>query len=257
MEARTWVKVLGARVDVLWMDEVITRIGGYISEGRPRQVITVNAELLYRAQRERELLDLINQADLVTADGIGVVWAARTLGTPVSEKVSGIDMIQIMAPTAAEKGWRLFLLGSAPGTAEAAAERLSRLAPGINIVGCHHGYFKPGPEEEELLKMIEEKSPDLLLVALGAPRQDYWIRDHLVGGRLRVPVSMGIGGSLDVLSGKVKRAPRWMSKTGMEWIWRLIQEPWRYKRMSVLPLFVLLVIRIKRKQEKSKGKMLK
>jgi N-acetylglucosaminyldiphosphoundecaprenol N-acetyl-beta-D-mannosaminyltransferase len=245
---RARVEVLGARVDALRMEEAVDRIAEFISDQRPRRVVTLNSELLYRAQREKALLELVNQADLVTADGTGVVWAARQLRCPLPEKVTGVDLILRLAPVAAQKGWRVFLLGSQPGTAEAAAERLSRIAPGINIAGFYHGYFQAGPEEEAVLKIIEEKSPDLLLVAMGAPRQDYWIQSRLSEGKLRVPVSIGVGGSLDVFAGRVKRAPGWMISLGLEWLWRLLLEPWRYKRMTALPRFALAVLRIKNKQ---------
>lgn len=242
---RERVRIMGAGVDRVNMLQALYRIEVFISSRQPHQIITLNSELLYRAQNEPPLLGLINQADMVTADGAGIVWAAGHLGTPLPEKVTGIDLTQGIAPLAAQRGWKVFLLGGQPGVAEEAAIRLLDLAPGINIVGTHHGYFKPGAEEEKVLGLIDEKSPDILLVAMGAPNQDYWIRRHLDAGRLRVPVCIGVGGTLDVLAGRVKRAPGWMRRLKLEWLWRLILEPWRWRRMLALPRFVWAVLRIR------------
>lgn len=227
------------------MDEAINRIQEFIQAGSLHQVITLNAEILYRATQDPALMSVIRQADLVTPDGAGILWAARKLGKPLPERVTGIDLMQAIAREAPKYGWRLFLYGGAPGVADQAARNLINAHPGINIVGTAHGYIPP-EEQEALKERIRKSNPDILLVALGAPRQEFWIRDNLPS--LGVPVAIGVGGSFDVISGNVKRAPLWMQKAHLEWLYRLIKEPWRYKRMMALPKFMALVIKESRRQ---------
>jgi polysaccharide pyruvyl transferase CsaB len=247
------VNVLGARIDRLTMGETIERIRGFINNGfnngfpntgQPRHVITLNAEIVYQAQFNLALLELINRADMVTPDGAGVVWASRYLGQPVPERVTGIDLVNTLAPVAEAAGWKLFLLGGAPGVAKEAGQKLSERYPRLLIAGTYHGYWQlDSAEEQKILELIDQTHPDILLVALGAPRQEFWIRRQLDQGRLKVPVSVGVGGSLDVISGRAQRAPAWMCRLQLEWLGRLIREPWRWRRMLALPKFVLRVWR--------------
>ncbi|GAW93854.1 WecB/TagA/CpsF family glycosyltransferase [Calderihabitans maritimus] len=234
------VNVLGTRVDALDTEQVVQEIARFIAEGNPHQVVTLNAEILYRAQRDQALKELINTADLVTPDGAGVVWAARRLKQPVPERVTGIDLMYRLVKEAERTGWRLFLFGAAPGVAEEAARNLKKNYPKLQIAGTFHGY-PASNEEEALLSKIRQARPHILFVALGAPRQEYWIRRHMQ--ELNVPVSIGVGGSFDVIAGRKKRAPKWMQRLHLEWLFRLLQEPWRYKRMLVLPRLVFLVLK--------------
>lgn len=231
--------MLGAPVDGLSLDQFAERISMQVDRGNPCFVVTLNPELLYRAQHEKDLLDVINRAHLVTADGIGVVWACRVSGRPVPERVAGIDLMMRLLECAACKGWRVFFLGSAPGVAEEAAARAERMFPGLRVAGTHHGYF-PDRENHEVISRIAGASPQLLFVALGSPRQERWIDRHL--DLLGSVVAMGVGGSLDVLSGKVRRAPEWFSRRNLEWLGRLLNQPGRWRRMLVLPKFALLVL---------------
>jgi len=237
--------ILGARVDGVTAEEALEKIERYIASGEPRHVVTLNAEILYRAYREPELLRVINEAHLVTPDGVGIVWAAKRLGRPVSERVTGIDLMLALAQKAAGKGWRIFLYGAAPGIADRAAENLKKKYPGLKIAGTSHGYLEKS-EEKQLIDRIKETKPDILFVALGAPKQEFWIRKNLIS--LGVPVCIGVGGSFDVIAGKVKRAPGWVRRAKLEWLYRLVQEPKRYKRMLALPGFVALVLREGRKK---------
>ncbi|KJS14539.1 MAG: N-acetylmannosaminyltransferase [Peptococcaceae bacterium BRH_c4b] len=234
------VNLLGAGIDRLSIEECTYRIGEFIEQGAPRFVVTLNPELLYQAQFYSELLDMVNQADLVTPDGVGIVWACRVKGEPVPGRVTGIDLMLGLLERAAEKGWRVFLLGSAPGVAEDAALNIVEKYPGLHVVGTHHGYFTPG-DEPGLIEAIRKTRPHLLFVALGAPRQEQWIYAHRQ--RLGVPVAMGIGGSLDVLAGRVPRAPAWMQTLHVEWLGRLLRQPSRWRRMLVLPKFAFMVLR--------------
>ncbi len=234
------VDILGAPVARLTLDEAAAAVAGFVREGRPRQVITLNPEFLYRAQSEPELMAAVRRADLVTADGVGIVWAARRAGSPVPERVTGIDLLFRLAEEAARRRWRVFLLGSAPGVAEGAGRELAARYPGLVPAGTHHGYFKPedGPD---VIEKVRQSRADILFVALGAPRQELWAARHLEA--LGVPAVIGVGGSLDVLAGRVRRAPAWMRRLHLEWLGRLIMDPRRWRRQAVLPKFALLVLR--------------
>ncbi|WP_297199905.1 WecB/TagA/CpsF family glycosyltransferase [Thermanaeromonas sp.] len=231
--------MLGCRVDALTLNEALEVLGRFIASGKPHYVVTLNAEMAYRAMHDPRFRDIVNRAGLVTPDGAGIVWAARVLGNPVPERVAGIDLVQALAVRAAEEGWRLFLYGGAPGVAEEAGRRLKERHPGLNILGTSHGYLSPG-KEEELLKNLKKTSPDVLLVALGSPKQEYWMARHLAG--LGIPVAIGVGGSLDVLAGRAKRAPRFMQELGLEWLYRVVREPKRVKRALALPKFMIAVL---------------
>ncbi|ATW25965.1 WecB/TagA/CpsF family glycosyltransferase [Candidatus Formimonas warabiya] len=251
------LKILGVRVDKVDMMDSLCFVDSFIQAGRFHHIITLNAEIIYRAQSDDSLKELINSADLVTPDGSGIVWAARYLGEPVPERVTGIDLMLEICKQAHHNGWKIFLLGGAPDVAAEAAEKLREEYPNINIVGTHHGYFQES-EEKDLLVHIDSLKPDIIFVALGAPRQEFWIRRYR--DSLPVKVAVGVGGSFDVVSGRVRRAPLWIQKLKLEWLARLIKEPWRAKRMLALPKFVLQVIKSKSAQEaqqkKSKQKRL-
>jgi N-acetylglucosaminyldiphosphoundecaprenol N-acetyl-beta-D-mannosaminyltransferase len=234
------VHVLGAPVARLTLAEAAQVVAGFVREGRPRQVITLNPEYLYQAQFRPELMEIVRRADLVTADGVGIVWAARRAGNPVPERVTGIDLLLRLAEEAGAQGWRVFLLGAAPGVAEAAGRELAARYPGLTVAGTHHGYFK-AEEEPAVVAKVRQSRADLLFVALGAPRQELWAARHLEA--LGVPVVMGVGGSFDVLAGKVRRAPVWLRRLHLEWLGRLLMDPKRWRRQLVLPKFVLLVLR--------------
>lgn len=239
------LEILGVGIDRVDNQQAIEQIAAFIASGTPHQVLTANPEMLYRAQRDKKMREMMNAAQLVTADGTGVVWASRKLGEPLAERVTGIDLVNSICQRAAKQGWRIYILGSAPGVAATAAVNIRNKFPGCNIVGTHHGYFN-AKEEKQIIAELEQLRPDVLFVALGAPKQDYWIANHLQ--HLQIPLAMGIGGTMDVLSGNIKRAPRLMQKLNLEWLYRLLIQPSRYRRMLVLPKFMLSV----RKQAKAR-----
>lgn len=236
------VCILGCRLHLADMEQSLSAIRRFIEEGTPHHVVTANAEMVYAALGDESLREVINRAHLVTLDGAGVVWAARFLGYEAKERVTGIDLTLALAALAAKEEWRLFLLGAKPGVAEEAARRLIERFPGLKIVGTHHGYFRP-EETEQVLARVRQARPHLLFVALGVPYQERWINRNL--NHLEVPVSLGIGGSLDVISGRVARAPRAIIRLNLEWLYRLAKEPWRWRRQLALPRFVLAVFRQK------------
>lgn len=231
--------VLGCYIDVLDKREAIDKVSEFIAIGKPSHVITLNAEIVYMAQENEVLKELINEADLVTPDGIGIVWGARRLGWPVKERVTGIDMVYQICNEAQTHDWRIYLLGAAPQVAEQAAQELLTAYPKLQIVGIRDGYFKDS-EVEAVCSEIREAKPHILFVALGAPKQEFFIKQHK--DKLEVPVCIGIGGSFDVIAGIKKRAPDIMIKLNLEWLYRLISEPSRIKRQMVLPKFVYAVL---------------
>lgn len=231
--------ILGVPVDNVSESDVLAFIRERVTSRRPSQIVTVNAEYVMLARRDPNFLRVIADADLHTPDSIGVVLAARRRGLPVAERVGGSDLIWSISKQAAEMGHRLFLLGGAPGVSRSASQLLSQRYPGLQICGAHGGCPERDREAEQV-RLIEEASPDILLVAFGAPSQDVWISrmKHLLG----VPVSMGVGGSFNYVAGVTPRAPLWMRRSGLEWLFRLASQPWRWRRMLALPQFALLAL---------------
>lgn len=228
---------LGVNVCDVNMKEVLVEIDGIIEKREPSFVVAINPEKIMKAEKDEKLLGLLNSAAIQIPDGVGVVIASKLKGGNIRARVTGIDLMYGICENASKKGHKVYLLGAKPGVAEQAAEILKRRYKGLNIVGISDGYFK---DENDVIIDIKAKSPDILFVAMGSPKQEYWITGHLMD--LRVPLLMGVGGSFDVTCGNIKRAPEWMCKLGLEWLYRLLKEPWRYKRMLVLPKFLFKVV---------------
>ena len=232
------MKILGIRVDDVDMVQALCFVERLVSERRFGQIITLNAEILYLAQKNAALKSVIENAAMVTPDGSGILWASRTLGQPLKERVTGIDLMQEICRQARYNGWKIFLLGGAPGVAETAATNMKQALEGIRIVGTQHGYFQP-QEGAAVVDAINAAKPDILFAGMGAPKQEFWLASHQA--ELNVPVLVGVGGSFDVVAGNVRRAPAFFQRIGMEWFWRLCLEPKRLKRVLVLPRFMLAV----------------
>jgi len=233
------VRILGVRVDDVTTTEALALLDAFAQDGALHQVVTVNPEFVMTAQHNEPFCVTINDAALALPDGIGLLWAARVLGQPLRERVTGSDTVPLIARLAAQKGYRLYLLGAAPGVAEQAADILRRANPGLQIAGTFSG--SPFPEDEEAIcSRIRQAAPDFLFVAYGAPQQDLWIRRNMAN--VMVPVCMGIGGTLDFIAGIAPRAPHWMRQSGLEWLYRLLRQPWRWRRMIRLPVFALKVL---------------
>jgi N-acetylglucosaminyldiphosphoundecaprenol N-acetyl-beta-D-mannosaminyltransferase len=227
-------------VDPVRAARVVTR---HITESALMQVVTINAEMALNARKDAALADAIRRAGLVLPDGSGVVWAARRRGLKV-RKLPGVEFIQEICAVCARLGRPVYLLGAGPGVAQSAADVLTARHKNLQVAGVRDGYFKP-EDEPEILEAIRQAAPAALFVALGVPRQEFWIAKHQAD--LGVPVAMGVGGSFDVLSGRLKRAPGWMQQLHLEWLYRLVQEPWRWKRMlSALPTFAILALAAER-----------
>lgn len=231
------VNVMGVGFDSLTMDEVIERASQLLDKPGASYVVTPNAEIVYEAMHDPCFCSLLNDADMVLPDGSGVVLGSKILGTPVQQKVAGIEFGDNLAAYLARCGGSLFLLGGKPGVAEMAAENLIKKYPGLRICGTADGYFQ---EETPVIEKINAAKPDVLFVCLGAPKQEYFMHEHR--NELNVRLMAGLGGSLDGYAGLVQRAPAWMCRVGLEWFYRLIKEPKRFKRMLRLPKFVLAVV---------------
>lgn len=232
------VDILGVKVDSMTMAETVARIGEYLEAGEPQLIATANAEMIMRATGDKELKDILNQAAIVTPDGAGTVWAAHHLGYGMPERVAGYDLSQKLMEISLQKGWKFFFFGSAPGVAEKARKKAERTYPGIKVVGTRNGYFRQ-EEEPEILDEIRQAQPDILLAALGVPKQEKWLSKYK--DELRVPISIGVGGTLDVMAGVMKRAPVWMQKARLEWLFRGALQPKRAGRLMALPRFVIEV----------------
>ena len=234
------VTILGLRVDRVSVDETLAVIDRFIAERTPHTIVTADASMAVIARRDPELHAIVEGADLVTPDGAGILMASRLLGVPVRYKVSGVDLVAHLCALSPGKGYRIFFLGAAPGVAAEAAAKAQVRWPGTHIVGVCDGYFSP-EQEPSVLAQIKEANPDIVMVAFGIPKQEKWIARHKAA--LGAPVFMGIGGSFDVLSGRVKRAPVFMQRFGFEWLYRLIQNPKKISKVMTLPQFALLVLR--------------
>jgi N-acetylglucosaminyldiphosphoundecaprenol N-acetyl-beta-D-mannosaminyltransferase len=237
------ITLLDVRIDDVSMDEAIAHIAAFVRSGNAHHVVTVNPEFVMTAQQHALFLQTLQQADLAVPDGIGLNIAARWTGQTLRNRVPGIELCERLAALSATTGVRLYLLGAAPGVAEAAAATLERRFPGVVIAGCFAG--TPRPEDEpEIHARIQAAQPDVLLVAYGSPMQDLWIARNQPD--LKVPVAIGVGGAFDYISGRVIRAPRWLRRLGLEWLFRLIRQPWRWKRIwTAVVRFPLAVWRSK------------
>lgn len=232
------VNILGVDVDAVTMAEAVNVVRRAMDTRAGVMVATANAEMLMRATHDEELRRILNASALVVPDGAGTVWAARHLGHAMPERVAGYDLAQELLRCAPAEGRRVYFFGSAPGVAEKAKAKAEQLYPGIEIVGVRNGFFSSA-DNAAIIAEIRAACPDLLLVALGVPKQEKWIAAHLA--ELDVPVAIGVGGTLDVMAGVMKRAPHWMQKAKLEWLFRGLMQPKRAGRLLALPKFVLKV----------------
>ncbi|MGA2848338.1 MAG: WecB/TagA/CpsF family glycosyltransferase [Terracidiphilus sp.] len=229
----TSVAILGVAIDNLTMEEVLNVVESKISEGGFHQIATANVDFLINSIHDEELRETLGRCDVVLADGMPLVWASRLLGTSLKQRVTGADLVPQLAKLSARRGYRIFLLGSSEESSAGAAAWMQVNFPGVCIAGRYCPEYQPLEEmdHEEILSRIEEARPDILLVAFGNPKQEKWLTMHRY--RLKVPVCVGVGGTLDFLSGRVSRAPLWMQQTGLEWLYRMSQEPFRLAKRYV------------------------
>lgn len=238
MQSGPALRILGSRVDLVDMDEAAQRAGSLLEARRFAHIVTFGSEMAVRAARDPSYRAVINEADLVVPDTIGIVYASRALGKPLPERVAGIDLVERLAAYCAGANVPIYLLGAREDVVRDAAATLQSRFPGLTIAGTQHGYFG---DEAAVVRNVQASGARLLLVALGFPKQEFWIRKH--AAELGAIVCMGVGGSFDVLAGHSKRAPLFMRRTGLEWLYRLATEPRRFGRQLALPQFALGVAR--------------
>lgn len=221
------ITMMGCQIDNLSMEDTLQKIEGFIHSGLPHQHVVVNVDKLVKAERDPELRRIINECALINVDGMPVVWASRLLGKPLKERVAGVDLFEALMARAAQKGWRVFLLGAREEVVSGVKHSYEIKYPGLVVAGYRNGYWRP-EEEEGVVRQIEEARADLLFVAISSPKKEHFLGQYQA--RMKVPFAMGVGGTFDVAVGRVKRAPRWMQQAGLEWFYRFLQEPRRMFR---------------------------
>lgn len=234
------VSIHGIKIHNITMHEAVDTVQSWMKENTIHAVYTPNSEIIMQAQRDPNLKSILNGADLLIPDGAGVVLASKLLKMPLKEKVSGVDLLKNLFKTFSGKNISFYILGGKPGVAEMAAVNIMSEYGKVHIKGYDHGYF-PQEEEDAVIDRINKAKPDILLVGLGAPRQEKWIHENMY--RLSCKAAIGVGGSIDIFAGTATLAPEIMRKAGLEWLFRLVREPRRYKRMIDLPRFILLTLK--------------
>jgi len=225
------ITMMGCHIDNLTMEGTLQRIEQFIHSGQPHQHVVVNVDKLVKADRDPELRRIINECALINADGMPVVWASRLLGKPLKERVAGVDLFEALMARSAEKGWRVFLLGAREEVVSGVKDKYLVKYPGLVIAGYRNGYWKP-EEEAGVVEQIQAAKADLLFVAISSPKKEHFLGRYQA--QMKIPFAMGVGGTFDVAIGRVKRAPLWMQRSGLEWFYRFLQEPRRmFKRYFV------------------------
>jgi len=239
MKNKKGTNVLGIKFDSVTMDEALETCLKFLNGKDPKSIYTVNPEIVMKGKEDESFKKVVNDGDLVIADGIGVVIASKIIKKPLPERVAGYDLVQNIFRKIKNTELTVYFFGAAPGVAEQAKKNMMNLYNGLKIIGTHSGYYNL-EEEKKMIEEIKKLKPDLLLVGLGAPKQEKWIDKHI--NELGVKVCIGVGGSFDVMSGNVKRAPKIFIKLGLEWFYRLITQPTRFVRMLKIPMFLIEVI---------------
>ena len=216
------VEIMGCFIDNLSMEETLQKIDGLIQSGKPHQHVVINVDKLVKASKDPQLRTIINECALINVDGMPVVWASRLLGKPLKERVAGIDLFAALMARAAEQGWRVFFLGAREEVVRGVKALYESRLPGLKVVGYRNGYWKP-EDESEVVTLIADSRPDLLFVAISSPKKEQFLGRYQA--EMKIPFAMGVGGTFDVVAGKVKRAPVWMQQGGLEWFYRFLQEP--------------------------------
>ncbi|MDX1358126.1 MAG: WecB/TagA/CpsF family glycosyltransferase [Clostridia bacterium] len=237
------VDVLGLKIDDITMDAAVEKVLSFVKSEGSHSVYTPNAEMSMAAVNDPAYLSILNSSDLLIPDGAGVVLGAKLIGTPIKEKVAGIELVLNLLASRTE--FSVFLYGGKPGTGDMAAENIKKKYPNVTVCGVIHGYHKPG-EKENHIDIINEASPDLILVGLSFPAQEKWINSILP--KLQKGTAIGCGGTIDYLAGEVKRSPEFMIKLNLEWLDRLIRQPKRLGRMMKIPVFLFLCLKSRLKK---------
>jgi N-acetylglucosaminyldiphosphoundecaprenol N-acetyl-beta-D-mannosaminyltransferase len=235
------IEFMGCYIDNLSMEETLQRIQEFILSRKPHQHVVVNVDKVVKANRDPELRRIINECALINVDGMPIVWASRLLGKGLKERVTGVDLFEALMVRAAEKGWRVYFLGARDEVVRGVKERYEKNLPGIKVAGFRNGYWN-SEEEAAVVKEITDSRPDLLFVAISSPKKEQFLGKYQA--EMKVPFAMGVGGTFDVVTGRVQRAPKWMQRCGLEWFFRFLQEPKRmFRRYFIedMAFFALLL----------------
>ncbi len=239
---RDVVNILGVNIDKITAKAALDRAEELVKSDGVSVVYTPNPEIIMAAYEDEEFKNILNSADMCVPDGIGVVYGAKIIGKPLYERVPGFELCTALLERMSKFGGSVFMFGSKPGVAETAAEKLCEKYPGLKIAGTRNGYFKQ-EDEAEIIEQINASGADFLMVCLGAPKQEKWI--SMYRDKLNVKLCVGAGGSLDVIAGNVKRAPKVFIKLNLEWFYRLCKQPSRIGRFAALPKFIVTVMKNK------------
>lgn len=236
--------ILNTYVNALTLDETVEEVEEIIRQGVPTQHVVVNASKVNLMEADRDLAEIVNSCPLINADGASIVWAAKQLGVPLTERVTGIDLFQELVGLAAEKGYGVYLFGAKEEVVWKVKEVFEGRYPGIRIVGCRNGYFTEA-DEPQIVADMAASGADMMFVAFSSPKKEYWVHRYL--DQLGIPFVMGVGGSFDVVAGVTGRAPKWMQDCGLEWFYRFIQEPGRLWKRYIVgnAKFVMLTLKYK------------
>lgn len=242
------VNICGVLIDNVYMRDALDAIDGFINKRNPILIATLNTDHVVKMSKDVSFKNIYCTATLTITDGVPIVWAARFLGTPIKEKISGADLFPSLCELASQRGRKVFFLGGKEGAAASSAELLRKKLPSLQVSGTYcpsFGFENDEKENTKIIEMIRVASPDILFVGLGAPKQEKWIYKHK--NQYKVPVSIGVGAAFDFYSGIVKRAPKWMQNVGLEWFWRLMMEPRRLWKRYLIddPIFFWLVLKQK------------
>ena len=236
---RKTASILGVPIDIVTIDGAIDKVKELLEGNHCSMVTTPNTEIVMAATNDRELLEVLSKSDLCIPDGIGLIYASRIQKLGLTARVTGVDLMKKILEYSNTLEKSIYILGGKPNVAQLACENIKNTFSSIQVLGFHDGYFSQ-EDEKKIIQEINEAKPDILFVALGAPRQEKWIYQHKKN--LNVKVAMGVGGCVDIWAGTAKRAPDVFQRLGMEWFYRLMKEPWRYKRMLALPRFMIKVL---------------
>jgi len=236
------ISILGLKIDNVSLEQLFDSIKKFINERKAKTLVFINPHIAIEAYKMQALKRYINSASLVVADGIGIVWASRFLGNPIQSKITGTDFMYLISNFCAVNGYSMYFFGAKPGVASEAAENLIKKYPKLKIAGIQHGFID---DDSQIVSDINKNNPDILIVCLGVPKQELWIEENI--HKLNVPVVFGNGAAFDFVAGCFKRAPVWMQKFGLEWLFRLLQEPMRLWRRYLIGnmYFILLIVKQK------------
>jgi N-acetylglucosaminyldiphosphoundecaprenol N-acetyl-beta-D-mannosaminyltransferase len=237
------ITLMGCQIDNLSMEDTLGKIEGFIQSGKAHQHVVVNVDKLVKASRDPDLRRIINDCALINVDGMPVVWASRLLGKPLKERVTGVDLFEALMRRAADRGWRVFLLGAREDVVAQVALTYRRRYPRLVLAGYRNGYWDDEDEERRIVEQIRASHADLLFVAISSPKKEQFLGRYQA--EMKIPFAMGVGGTFDVAIGRVKRAPRWMQVAGLEWFYRFLQEPRRMFRRYFIDdmAFIWLLIK--------------